>query len=307
MKKNAIAIFLFVCLTHTAGLGFATFDFGSVIAITEGNNLIYTANYGPHGEDWGNTGTNPTPFTWLGGYGVMSVDDGTPLKLYLTRYRLYSTTLNRFLSADPLGLGGGLNLYEYCGGDPLTYIDPLGLSFWGRVGNGLVGAGAGALTGAGTGAAVGAGIGFFAAGVGAAPGAGAGATAGAAAGALSGFIGGFLSGPDYSFTQSATSGAVNGALAGATGGAGAVGGVTGGMAVGSITGGIAGGLSSSGDGTAIVLGAVAGGAFGGLGAYVGDINPLPRALFNADSEIVGQSLGLYIGLLNEYNPGGCGR
>jgi hypothetical protein len=56
--------------------------------------------------------------------------------LYLTRYRLYSATLNRFVSPDPLGPTGGLNLYAYAEGDPLSYIDPLGLcaeggGFWG--------------------------------------------------------------------------------------------------------------------------------------------------------------------------------
>jgi len=45
----------------------------------------------------------------------------------LTRHRLYSATLNRFLSSDPLGLAGGLNLYAYGEGNPLMYIDPLGL------------------------------------------------------------------------------------------------------------------------------------------------------------------------------------
>ena len=57
----------------------------------------------------------------------MSLDDGTPLKLYLTRYRLYSATLNRFLSSDPLGLEGGFNLYEYGSSNPMMYVDPLGL------------------------------------------------------------------------------------------------------------------------------------------------------------------------------------
>jgi len=133
----AIVISLFVCLTHTAGLGYISSDgilavvhsddFGSVIAITEDNNVIFTANYGPHGEDWGSTGTNPTPFTWLGGYGVQTLNDGTPLKMYLTRHRLYSATLNRFLSADPLGIEGGFNLYQYGEGNPMAYIDPLGL------------------------------------------------------------------------------------------------------------------------------------------------------------------------------------
>ena len=67
------------------------------------------------------------------------------LRLYLTRHRLYSATLNRFLSSDPLGLDGGLNLYAYGNGNPLTYIDPLGLWSWEgtltSVGNFFTGAG----------------------------------------------------------------------------------------------------------------------------------------------------------------------
>ena len=59
--------------------------------------------------------------------------------LYLTRHRLYSPVLRRFLSADPLGIDGGLNLYAYANGDPLAYIDPLGLCAsdgdgWTRIG-----------------------------------------------------------------------------------------------------------------------------------------------------------------------------
>ena len=117
---------------------------GSVVALSDASgNLLYMANYGPHGEDWGATGENPTPFAWLGGFGVMdagrvalrrdlsqgrSRSSRPPLSpLYLTRHRLYSATLNRFLSADPLGPAGGLNLYAYANGDPLSYIDPLGL------------------------------------------------------------------------------------------------------------------------------------------------------------------------------------
>ena len=45
---------------------------GSVVALSDtSGNLLYTANYGPHGEYWGASGENPTPFAWLGGYGVM--------------------------------------------------------------------------------------------------------------------------------------------------------------------------------------------------------------------------------------------
>ena len=101
---------------------------GSVIALTDlSGNIFYIANYGPHGEDWESVGVNPTPFTWLGGYGVQTLETDTPLKLYLTRHRVYSATLNRFLSSDPIGLAGGNNLYAYGEGNPMAYIDPLGL------------------------------------------------------------------------------------------------------------------------------------------------------------------------------------
>jgi len=104
-------------------------EYGSVVALTsENGTVLHTACYGPNGQDWGATGTNPTPFAWLGGHGVQKVAVSDHLgPLYLTRYRLYSASLQRFLSPDPLGLVGGLNLYAYAEGDPLTYIDPLGL------------------------------------------------------------------------------------------------------------------------------------------------------------------------------------
>lgn len=114
-------------------------DFGSIIALTTlTKEILYTAHYGPHGEDWGHTGTNPTPYTWLGGFGIQAIPTISTLgSLYLTRHRLYSATLHRFLSSDPLGLAGGLNLYTYAHNTPLAFIDPSGLcadpiqySFW---------------------------------------------------------------------------------------------------------------------------------------------------------------------------------
>ena len=139
---------------------------GSVIALTDENGaLLFRASYSPHGEDWGSLGTNATPFAWLGSLGVMRTPPLDPpastnspfsilnSQFYLTRHRLYSPVLRRFLSADPLGIDGGLNLYAYANGNPLAYIDPLGLcasdsdwgtrigNFFGMIGNGLSTAG----------------------------------------------------------------------------------------------------------------------------------------------------------------------
>ena len=100
-------------------------DQGNIVALTDSNgNTLFTAAYGPYGEPWGSSGTNVTPFGWLGSHGVFHLDGSS---LYLTRHRAYDITMKRFLSADPMGLGGGSNLYGYGNGNPLAYIDPLGL------------------------------------------------------------------------------------------------------------------------------------------------------------------------------------
>ena len=43
------------------------------------------------------------------------------------RMRWYDTETGRWLSKDPIGLSGGLNLYAFCGGNVLQHMDPLGL------------------------------------------------------------------------------------------------------------------------------------------------------------------------------------
>ena len=47
--------------------------------------------------------------------------------LYNFRLRWYDPATGRWLSKDPIGISGGLNLYAFCGDDPVNYVDPLGL------------------------------------------------------------------------------------------------------------------------------------------------------------------------------------
>ncbi len=47
--------------------------------------------------------------------------------LYYYRMRYYSPDLGRFLQPDPIGYADGMNIYAYCGNNPLTFVDPMGL------------------------------------------------------------------------------------------------------------------------------------------------------------------------------------
>ncbi|MBT9582089.1 hypothetical protein IV102_02000 [bacterium] len=50
--------------------------------------------------------------------------------LYM-RQRYYDPQLGRFLSADPIGFEGGLNLFGYVNQNPANYVDPSGLDYGG--------------------------------------------------------------------------------------------------------------------------------------------------------------------------------
>ena len=47
-------------------------------------------------------------------------------QLYHFRARWYDTETGRWLSNDPIGISGGLNLYAFCGNDPVNFVDPMG-------------------------------------------------------------------------------------------------------------------------------------------------------------------------------------
>lgn len=54
------------------------------------------------------------------------------LKIYYFNRRFFDPHLQRWLNRDPVQERGGLNLYGYCGNDPVDQTDPSGLAYsWG--------------------------------------------------------------------------------------------------------------------------------------------------------------------------------
>ncbi len=71
------------------------------------------------------------------GYCGYLADPATGLNL--ARYRWQDPSLGRWVSRDPIGYPDGMNFYEYVGGMPLCFVDPLGLSAWGDLWDNLKG------------------------------------------------------------------------------------------------------------------------------------------------------------------------
>ena len=100
-------------------LHFVQDHLGSTRALTDaGGNVIETRQYDSFGDG---AGSGLTRY----GYTGRERDADTGLVYY--RARWYDPQAGRFLSEDPIGLEGGLNLYAYVENDPVNHADPLGL------------------------------------------------------------------------------------------------------------------------------------------------------------------------------------
>lgn len=60
-------------------------------------------------------------------HGTLVEDKADKAGTLYRRARYYEPATGRFTQEDPIGLAGGMNLYGYAGGDPVTYSDPFGL------------------------------------------------------------------------------------------------------------------------------------------------------------------------------------
>jgi len=110
--------------TRTTGGTTSTFLtdlLGSTLALTDSTGTIQT-NYGyqPYGARTATGATNSNTYQFTG-------RERTSTMFVYDRGRYYYPGSSRFMSEDPIGLGGGLNLYAYANGDPIDETDQLGL------------------------------------------------------------------------------------------------------------------------------------------------------------------------------------
>ena len=101
---------------------------GSTTILTNEDGLVTDRYaYGIYGEVDHFEGNTSQPFQYNGRDGVMRDING----LYYMRARYYHTELKRFLNRDvvrgDITDGQTFNRYAYVNGDPVRYVDPLGL------------------------------------------------------------------------------------------------------------------------------------------------------------------------------------
>jgi RHS repeat-associated protein len=90
-------------------------------ATDSGQNVVWTASYGPFGE------MSSVPALVVQDLRLPGQELDADTGLYHNGFRDYAPGWGRYLQSDPIGLAGGMNTYGYVGGNPVNWVDRLGL------------------------------------------------------------------------------------------------------------------------------------------------------------------------------------
>jgi RHS repeat-associated protein len=86
----------------------------------ESQTVVWKATYAPFGQANITVGTVENNFRFPGQY----YDQETGL--HYNYFRYYDPTTGRYVTPDPIGLEGGINLFTYVANNPVNWIDPFG-------------------------------------------------------------------------------------------------------------------------------------------------------------------------------------
>ena len=75
----------------------------------------------------GADGWDATEYQYAGAWGYEREPHGRRMGLDYLYQRYYDPAVGKFISADPIGIACGLNLYACCENDPVHWVDPSGL------------------------------------------------------------------------------------------------------------------------------------------------------------------------------------
>jgi RHS repeat-associated protein len=84
--------------------------------------------YGKKGGEFTSFGTAPTHHDPSGFGGQFGYYTDTETGLLCLTHRYYDPGTGKFINRDPIGYGGGMNLYGFADGNPVNESDPSGLS-----------------------------------------------------------------------------------------------------------------------------------------------------------------------------------
>ncbi len=116
------------CLARTDGGGNVYFYYNDGLGtprmvMDENNTVVWAAEHAPFGKAEVNVNSTITNnLRFPGQY----YDQETGMHYNWHRY--YDPETGRYISADPIGLAGGMNLYAYVENNPVNRIDPFGLA-----------------------------------------------------------------------------------------------------------------------------------------------------------------------------------
>ncbi len=121
--------------TYSSGNALATYHYlkdhqNSIIALTDSSGtVVETYEYDAYGNTkvFDTSGTELTTSSFGNRYAFQGREIDWETGLYYFRARWYDPEIGRWLSKDPIGIRGGLNLYVAFGNNPVNFVDHFGL------------------------------------------------------------------------------------------------------------------------------------------------------------------------------------